>query len=260
MKPYYDDGQVSLFLGDCRVVLPALGVTADCVIADAPYESTSLGWDRWPEGWLEAATVVTRSMWCFLPLRQFAEPPFRGMEFRAAGWRLSQDIEAEHAVWEKHNGSSFHADRFKRVHEIACHWYRGDWASVYHEVPVTADATARTVRRKQRPPHMGHIEAGSYESADGGPRLMRSVIRIRSMHGRAIHESEKPVGLLDPMIAYACPPGGLVIDPFAGSCSTLDAARCSGRRAIGIELREACAEAAARRLSQGALDFGDGAA
>jgi site-specific DNA-methyltransferase (adenine-specific) len=244
-EPYWSDGTVSLYLGDCREVLPALGVTADCVIADPPYEATSCDWDRWPGGWLAAAAAVTRSMWCFLPVRQFAAPPFRGQEFTAAGWRLSQDL-----VWEKHNGSSFHADRFSRVHETATHWYRGPWARVRHEVPVTSDAVARTVRRKHRPPHMGQIDAGTYQSHDGGPRLMRSVLRVRSMHGRAIHETEKPVGVLDPMVTYACPPGGLIVDMFAGSGSTLDAARCAGRHAIGIELREECAEKAARRLAQ----------
>jgi site-specific DNA-methyltransferase (adenine-specific) len=264
MKPYWSDGMCSLYLGDCREVLPELGVTADCMIADPPYVSTSLKWDRWPDGWLETAASVTRSMWCFLPLRQFAEPPYRGIEFHEAGWRMSQDLEAEeellpdHMTWEKHNGSSFHADRFKRVHEIASHWYQGDWGSLYHEVPTTPDATARTVRRKQRPPHTGHIEASSYASEDGGPRLMRSVIRIRSMHGRAIHESQKPGGLLEPMITYICPPGGLVVDPFAGSGSTLVIARMTGRRSIGIEWREPCAERAARWLEQADL-FGGAA-
>ena len=65
---------------------------------------------------------------------------------------------------------------------------------------------------------------------------MRSVIPVRSMHGRAIHPTEKPVGILDPLIAYACPPGGLVVDPFAGSGTTLEAPRCPGRQAIGVEL------------------------
>jgi site-specific DNA-methyltransferase (adenine-specific) len=249
-QPYWTDGQISLFLGDCREVLPALGITADCIITDPPYQSTSLKWDRWPDGWLEVAASITRSMWCFLPIRQFTDPPYRGIEFHAAGWRLSQDLEGEHMVWEKHNGSSFHADRFKRVHEIACHWYRGDWGSVYHEVPVTLDAVAKTVRRKRRPPHMGEIGHGAYASEDGGPRLMRSVIRVRSMHGRAIHESEKPVPLLEPMVTYACPPGGLVADLFAGSGSTLEAARLLGRRGIGIERDEAACERAAHRLAK----------
>lgn len=257
MTPYWSDGQVSLYLGDCREVLPALGVMADCIVTDPPYESTSLEWDRWPDGWLEAAAAVSRSMWCFLPLRQFAEPPYRGIEFRGAGWRLSQDIEAEHAVWEKHNGSGSAADRFKRVHEIACHWYRGDWASIYHEVPTTPDATARTVRRKERPPHWGDMGEGHYTSEDGGPRLMRSVIRVRSMHGRAIHKTQKPGGLLEPLIGYGCPPGGLVVDLFAGSGSTLVTARMMGRRSIGIEADEPQAERAAQWLSHADLFSGE---
>lgn len=255
--PYWSDDRCQLYLGDCREVLPVLGITADLILADPPYEATSLAWDRWPHGWLEVAATVSRSMWCFLPLRQFACPPFRGTQFAAAGWKLSQDIEAEHLVWEKHNGSGFHADRFKRVHEIACHWYRGDWASLYHEVPVTADATARAVRRKQRPPHMGHIEAGSYISEDGGPRLMRSVLRVRSMHGRAIHRTQKPCGLLAPMVEYACPPGGLVVDPFAGSCSTLMTARMFGRRSVGIEADEANCERGAEWLAAADLFGGE---
>lgn len=247
MNPYYADDRVQLYLGDCREILPALGVTADCIVADPPYGETSLAWDSWPPGWLEAAASVTRSMWCFGSLRMYLE---HGGEFTAAGWRLSQDL-----IWEKHNGSGFASDRFKRVHEQPTHWFQGDWTSIYHEVPTTPDATARAVRRKQVPPHhLGARGPSSYESHDGGPRLMRSVIYMRSMHGRALHPTEKPTGLLDPLISYACPGGGLVVDPFAGSGSTLDAARCSGRRAVGIESDEKYIERAARRLSQMTLE------
>jgi site-specific DNA-methyltransferase (adenine-specific) len=249
--PYFDDGTVQLWLGDCREIVPTLGLKADLVCTDPPYGETSLTWDAWPDGWPALAASVSSSLWAFGSMRMFLE---HGAEFTAAGWKFSQDI-----VWEKHNGSGFHADRFKRVHEHALHWYLGDWRDQRRVVPTTSDAVKRVVRTKRRPVQMGQIDKAPFVSDDGGPRLMRSVLQVRSMHGRAIAPTEKPVGILEPLISYSCPPGGLVLDLFAGSGSTLEAARQCGRRAVGIERDEAQLEKAAQRLSQGVLDF-EGAA
>jgi site-specific DNA-methyltransferase (adenine-specific) len=245
VKPYYADDSVTLFLGDMRDVVPRLPVV-DLVVADPPYDETSLDWDFWPDGWPSVVAESAAAMWCFGSLRMFMD---RRDQF--GPWKYSQDV-----VWEKHNGSGFHADRFKRVHEQATFWYQGPWAGIHHATPTTLDATARQVRRKQRPTHMGEIERGTYTSEDGGPRLMRSVMFHRSMHGRAIHPTEKPVSLLIPLIEYSCPQGGTVLDPFAGSGSTAEAARLLGRRAVLIEGFEPYAEAIATRLSQSVLPIG----
>lgn len=222
---------VRILVGDCREVMAGEG-PFDLIIADPPYGDTSLPWDKKVRGWEKVAAArlkPTGSMWVFGSLRFFmlAHRPMR-----AAGLRVAQEI-----VWEKHNGSSFHADRFKRVHELAVQVIRADakWRDVYNEVQKTNDATARTVRRKQGPPHTGHIEAGHYESQDGGPRIMRSVIFERSCHGRAIHPTEKPVPLLDILVRTSCPPGGLVGDFFAGSGAVGEAALRAGRSYVGAE-------------------------
>jgi site-specific DNA-methyltransferase (adenine-specific) len=245
VKPYYSDGTVTLYLGDMRDVVPRLPA-ADLVLADPPYDETSLEWDRWPDGWPTVVAESAPAMWCFGSLRMFMD---RRDQF--GPWKYSQDV-----VWEKHNGSGFATDRFKRVHEQATFWYQGPWSTVRHEVPTTADATPRQVRRKQRPPHMGSIDRSSYVTEDGGPRLMRSVVFARSMHGRAIHPTEKPCELLIPLITYACPPGGSVLDPFAGSGSTAEAARLLGRKAVLVEGFEPYCEAIANRMSQSVLPIG----
>ena len=76
------------------------------------------------------------------------------------------------------------------------------------------------------------------------------VILAPSPRGDArIHQTEKPVGLLEQLVAI-CPPGGVVLDPFAGSGSTLAAARVQGRRSVGMELNPEYVTLATGRLAQ----------
>ena len=64
------------------------------------------------------------------------------------------------------------------------------------------------------------------------------------------HPAEKPLLLLEHMIATSSRAGDRILDPFAGSGSTLEAARALGRKAVGIEKDEAYCEKIAERLAR----------
>lgn len=66
--------------------------------------------------------------------------------------------------------------------------------------------------------------------------------------GNKLHPTQKPLPVLLPLIETFSAPGGLVLDPFAGSGSTLLAARMLGRDYLGIELDAGYHAAANKRL------------
>lgn len=246
-NPFYQDSAVTLYHGDAMELAPRLGVFADAVITDPPYGETSLDWDVWPKGWPAVAGKLAPSLWCFGSFRMFWE-----QRDQFEGWNLAQEI-----VWEKHNGSGLHADRFRRVHELATQFYQGQWEDVYKrppEIEIVENRKRGLLTRGQKPEHFGAVESGSGYTYDG-TRLMRSVIPVRSCHGHAVNETQKPEGIVRPLVLYSVPVGGLVIDLFAGSGTTLAVSRQHGRRAIGIEKRESQCEEIVKRLAQQTMQF-----
>lgn len=237
MKPFYERDGITIYHGDARELAGEVG-RVDCVVADPPYGETSLDWDRWPAGWPAALAPVSDCLWCFGSFRMFME---QGDQF--GSWKLAQEI-----IWEKQNGTGFDADRFKRVHEMAVQFYRGKWKRLHHVTPKIQilGAKVKTATRRAAPQHRGEIGGATYTC--GKERLQRSVIQAKNCHGHAIHPTQKPVAILTPLLRYSCPAGGIVLDPFMGSGSTLVAARSLGLRAIGIDTDEKWCRLAVERL------------
>lgn len=89
----------------------------------------------------------------------------------------------------------------------------------------------------------------------------RRDVSMKGKTGTREHPTEKPVGIMKWCMERAkVPEGATVLDPYAGSGTTLIAALETGRKAIGIEIDERWVEVARRRLerwhAQGRLDFG----
>lgn len=71
-----------------------------------------------------------------------------------------------------------------------------------------------------------------------------------------VHITQKPIELFTGLLSI-CGPGDVVLDPFAGSGTTLRAAKDLGLRAIGVELSEENCEIAANRCAQEVLFGGE---
>lgn len=85
------------------------------------------------------------------------------------------------------------------------------------------------------------------------PRQLLDDVRVWQYSGNQHHPTEKSVAILKPLIEAFSPAGGAVLDPFAGSGSTLLAALAAGRRYCGVELEaEHCATIRGRLSRAGA--------
>ena len=88
----------------------------------------------------------------------------------------------------------------------------------------------------------------------GRTKKATDVLEIPAINNMAAertgYPTQKPLALLDVLVRACCPPGGVVLDPFAGSGTTGVAAILEHRRFIGVEMTEHYADVAAARLAE----------
>jgi site-specific DNA-methyltransferase (adenine-specific) len=223
MKPYYEDGSVTLYCADCRDVLPLLARGADLLLTDPPYgvayesNQRASGWGpilgdgdaSWVPDALRAALRVlrvNRHVYVFGPLDLTALTVGGTTEL----------------VWDKGKPSS------------------GDLTSPWGP---SHERIAFGVWN----PYPSQAENGRLSA-----RLRRGTVlahpKISNGRGARHHPTEKPVALLRDLIESSSCRGETVLDPFAGSGSTGVAAVMEGRRATLIEVEERYCEVAADRL------------
>lgn len=82
---------------------------------------------------------------------------------------------------------------------------------------------------------------------------------VRIIHGdcREVLPTQKPLGIVEPLLRYACPVGGSVLDLFAGSGTTAIAAKRHGCNATLIEARADFVSVAEARIESDAPLFAE---
>ena len=73
--------------------------------------------------------------------------------------------------------------------------------------------------------------------------------------GERVHPTQKPIAMMKWIISYLSNPNDIILDPFAGSGTTLAAAKSLGRKYIGIEKEEKYVNACKKRFAQQFLDL-----
>ena len=247
---YYTGPTITVYHGDCRAVLPHLPEQPVAAVVDPPYGETSAAWDRWPDGWVDAVAAAlprSASLWCFGTARMFLR---HHADFNT--WKFGQE-----ALWLKHNGTGPGSrDRLTPIHEWAYHWYRGPWSGLHHEWvrerchggDKSARRVANAVTHRRADRDTAYVDDGFRQ-----PRAVTWVVTTPSIRGRGRHQDEKPVTVVADLVRECTPPGGLVLDCFAGTGTTGVAAQLLGRRAVLIDADEAMCEAMARRFDEDPL-------
>ena len=221
MSIYYQDESVTLYHGDCREHTQWLD--ADVLVTDPPY---GMGYEsRTGESIVNDATTDVR------------EAALSAWGTRAAllfgTWKVERPAGTKQLlIWDKSEGNG----------TGALLW--SPWGMSHEEIYVLGEW----------PP----VVPGGRWREGGQPAREPGVLRVANYNTQSAirpdHPTPKPIALMERLLRR-CPPG-VIADPFAGSGSTLVAARNLGRSAIGVEMEEKYCEVIAKRLDQYALDFG----
>jgi len=195
-----------------------------------------------------AGTVLMATRPIDLPIDGLKPKDLVGIPWRVAfalqadGWWLRQDI-----IWHKPNPMPESVrDRCTKAHEYVFLLTKS--ARYFYDAAAVAEPSIypddnRKARQKPGDYAAMMTENGQLRSVINpknartyANRNRRSVWTVTTKPYKGAHFATMPPELAETCIRAGCPIGGTVLDPFAGSGTTLAVAVANGRQAMGIEL------------------------
>ncbi len=236
MNAYYEDESVTLYHGDNRPLLTAMpDASVDLVLTDPPYSDKT------------HKNATTNRGTGFKHASKLVEfDSLTDQDVRAAFVELGRVTRRwVVATMEWRHVAAFDADPPEGLRLMRF----GVWVKPDGMPQLTVD---RPAQGWEALAYLHRVDVKP--SWNGGGRHANFTTPV----ARGDHPTQKPLPLVADLVRLFSNPGDLVLDPFAGSGTTLRAAKDEGRRAIGIELDERYCKVAAARLAQDCL-FGGAA-
>ena len=243
MRPYYSDDLVTLYHADC-LEHPELWTGADVLCTDPPY---GIGWKRHKisradlgEAKAGRFAKLTRNAWNDDGIYNDESPEVR---------------DAALVLWGEKPGFVFGSllgVAPSGVKQVAIYGKPGNAGNMTSYSGVRRDIEAIYLIGKHAVGGGGRsaiFQTGARRVSGGKPN--EAGCGLVQKYG---HPHAKPVDVLEELIGLL---PGTIADPFAGSGSTLVAAKALGRKAVGVELEEKYCEIAANRCAQDVLPLWD---
>lgn len=255
--------------GDClRILAEQPAASVDLAFADPPF---NIGYEydlyddrraredylEWTERWLAAVKRVLKPTGSFFVAIGDEYAAEHKVRLDALGFTMRNWI-----VWHYTFGVNC-KKKFNRSHAHIFYYVADPNRFTFNPEPVRVPSARMTTYADRRANPVGKLpddtwvlrpqESDAHFQTDADTWYVPRVCGTFKERGE--HPCQMPEALLERIIQVASNPGDLVLDPFAGSGTTLAAAKKLGRRCLGIELSEEYADGVRRRLQR--IEFGE---
>jgi site-specific DNA-methyltransferase (adenine-specific) len=221
MKPYYAEGGMTIYHGDCYEILPTFYSKPELVITDPPYKLSAKG-----------AGIAGR--------RQYLKDIHKKLD---GGFTFDMLDSFE-------NWFCFCAK--EQLLDLLHVAQKNRWMLLTWNKPNPTPL----VNRNYLPDTEYIVHAFKNSDRLFGEYAERSrYIVWPAEQNEFDHPTVKPLQVMKKLVKLGSQPGDLILDPFVGTGTTMRAAKDLGRLAVGIEIEERYCEIAAKRLSQEVLSF-----
>jgi excisionase family DNA binding protein len=257
-------GSGYIYQGDAIEVMQQIEQnTIQAIIADPPYYQVLLE-EEWDNTWDSSEDYLDWTIEWVRCCKRILRPDgllyiFGQLGKREHVWlhtcsQLSKEMQFhDMIIWDRAVGYNERYDSFTPQYEMILvlrqesnskPYFNKDAVRIlYDEGKI--NAYLRDKRYKDKAAREEHLRKGKYAT---------NILRVPSLKGsskeKVGHPSQKPIALIDQIIAASSRKGDWILDPFLGSGTTGEAAQRSGRKWIGIEKNTDYIKISEQRISR----------